>query len=67
MTKMVIRVNAALSDELASAFPHLVARHEPASTTLSGDVADAQELHGLLQLLDLLGIELVEVFTVPGG
>ena len=64
MTRIQIRVDVELSEELASAFPQLTARHHRASTTLTGEVADPQELHGVLNLLDSLGIEVVEVLTM---
>lgn len=65
MTRMLIRVDAELTDELSGAFPHLIARTQPATTTLTGDVTDQQELQGVLNLLDSLGISVVEVVTIP--
>jgi len=65
MTRMLIRVDAELTDELSGAFPHLTARTQPPSTTLTGDVADQQELQGVLNLLDSLGIAVIEVVTIP--
>jgi len=65
MTRMMIRVDAEISDELPGAFPHLVARTQPATTTLTGEMADQQELQGVLNLLSSLGIEVVEVVTIP--
>lgn len=65
MTRMMIRVDAEISDELSGAFPHLVARTQPATTTLTGEMADQQELQGVLNLLSSLGIEVVEVVTIP--
>jgi len=65
MARVMIRVDAELSDELSTAFPHLVPRHHRASTTLTGDVADQQELQGVLNLLSSLGIDVVEVVTIP--
>ena len=65
MTRMLIRVDAAMSDELSGAFPHLVARVHPATTTLTGEMTDQQELQGVLHLLDALGIGVVEVVTIP--
>ena len=62
---MLIRVDAELSDELSGAFPHLTARSQPASTTITGDVADQQELQGVLNLLSSLGIDVIEVLTIP--
>ena len=66
MTKMLIRVDAELSDELSGAFPHLTAHttHRP-STVLTGDVVDQEELQGVLVLLGTLGISVVEVLTIP--
>jgi hypothetical protein len=65
MAKMLIRVDAEVSDELSSAFPHLTARRHRASTTLTGQIADQQELQGVLNLLNSLGIDVVEVLTIP--
>jgi hypothetical protein len=67
VTRLLIRVDAELSDELLSAFPHLVPRHQPASTTLTGDLADQEQLQGVLSLLHLLGIDVLEVVTIPEG
>lgn len=64
MTKMLIRVDAELTDELSGAFPHLVARTQRA-TTLTGEMADQQELQGVLNLLSSLGISVIEVVAFP--
>lgn len=65
MVKMMIRVDAEVSDELSGAFPHLTARHHRAQTTLTGELLDQQELQGVLNLLSSLGISVVEVVTIP--
>jgi hypothetical protein len=65
MTKMLIRVDAELSDELTGAFPQLTAHTQRATTTLTGDVTDQEELQGVLNLLSALGISVVEVVTIP--
>ncbi len=65
MTRMLIRVDSELSDELTGAFPHLTARTQPATTTLTGELTDQQELQGVLNLLNSLGIGVVEVVTIP--
>ena len=62
---MLIRVDAAITDELSGAFPHLVARTQPPSTTLTGEMTDQEELQGVLNLLSSLGINVVEVVTIP--
>ncbi|WP_243058355.1 hypothetical protein [Nocardioides sp. SR21] len=61
---MLIRVDAELTDELSGAFPHLVARTQRA-TTLTGEMADQEELQGVLSLLSSLGISVVEVVAFP--
>jgi len=65
VTKVLIRVDAKLSDELMSAFPQLMARNHPAQTTLVGDLSDQDELQGVLNLLRSLGIDIVEILTLP--
>jgi len=62
---MSIRLDAELSHELSAAFPQLTVRHHRASTTLTGQVNDQDELQGLLRLLSSLGVEVVQVFTLP--
>jgi hypothetical protein len=65
MPKMLIRVDAEITDELQSAFPYLTTRRHRASTTLVGDVIDQEQLQGVLNLLSSLGLEVVEVVTIP--
>jgi hypothetical protein len=65
MTKMLIRVDAELTDELMTAFPHLRAQPQRAQTMLTGDVEDQEELQGVLNFLSGLGIHVVEVVTIP--
>lgn len=65
VAKMLIRVDAEMSDELSGAFPHLTTRHHRASTTLTGQISDQQELQGVLNLLSSLGIDVIEVLTIP--
>ncbi|GAB7005712.1 hypothetical protein JCM18899A_31850 [Nocardioides sp. AN3] len=65
MTRMLIRVDAEVSDELLTAFPHLTTRRHRASTTLTGDVEDQEQLQGVLNLLNSLGLQVVEVVTIP--
>ncbi|HEX5087922.1 MAG TPA: hypothetical protein VFV89_08940 [Nocardioides sp.] len=65
VARMLIRVDAEMTDELTSAFPHLTARHHRASTTLTGQISDQEELQGVLNLLSSLGLDVVEVLTIP--
>jgi hypothetical protein len=65
VTRMLIRVDAALTDELSSAFPHLTTHTAPPQSTLVGEVVDQEELQGVLNLLHSLGIAVVEIVTIP--
>jgi hypothetical protein len=65
VTKVLIRVNAKLSDELTTAFPQLMVKNHPAQTTLMGDLSDQDELQGVLNFLRSLGIDIVEILTLP--
>jgi hypothetical protein len=65
MASLLIQVDADLSDELTGAFPHLVARHQSASTTLIGKVADQQEMLGVLNLLVSMGTHILVMLNIP--
>ena len=56
-----IRVKGRLSDTVTSTFEDFTASVKPAETTLRGEVRDQSELHGLLDQLQTLGLELIEV------
>jgi hypothetical protein len=64
-----IRIRGRLTDALRSAFPEMSASVEPAETVtvLQGKVIDQAALHGLLDKIESLGIELVEVRRVSGA
>ena len=53
MTRVLIRVDADISDELAGAFPQLSKQAQRMTMTLTGDLVDQQELQGVLNLLSL--------------
>ena len=55
MTRVLIRVDADISDEMAGAFPRLLKQTQRTTTTLTGDLVDQQELQGVLNLLSWLG------------
>ncbi|RZT07520.1 MULTISPECIES: hypothetical protein [unclassified Kribbella] len=65
MGHYVIRVNGNLSRELTDAFPSLAADAEPAQTVLHGYLADQAALAGILNHLDMLGVDIIEVMQVP--
>ena len=45
--------------------PSCPSRPQRATTTLTGDLVDQQELQGVLNLLSSLGIDVIEVVTIP--
>lgn len=64
MTKVRIRVDDELSDELLNAFPHLLPTSRT-QTTLTGDVVDQEELQGVINFLASMGITILDVLTIP--
>lgn len=64
-SRIMLRVDAALSDEFLGAFPNLSARKEGPTSTLVGELADQQDLQGVLALLESLGVSVLEVIVIP--
>ena len=60
-----IRIKGRLSDSLLAAFEGLTATVEPVETVLYGPVEDQSTLHGLLDRIQSLGLELVEIRQLP--
>jgi hypothetical protein len=60
-----IRIKGRLSDSLLAAFKGLTATVEPVETVLYGPVQDQSTLHGLLDQIQSLGLELVEIRRLP--
>ena len=56
-----IRVKGRLSDSVTNVFEDFTASVKPAETTLRGEIRDQAELHGLLEQIQCLGLELIEV------
>lgn len=59
-----IRVRGKLGGKVASSFSGFEAEVEPAETILRGPVQDQAALHGILERIEALGLELVEVRRV---
>ncbi len=59
-----IRIKGAMGDSVVASFEQMTAATRPAETVLTGSVRDQAELHGLLQRIELLGLELIEVRQV---
>jgi hypothetical protein len=62
-----IRVKGRLSDSLVAAFEGLTATVEPVETVLHGPIQDQSSLHGLLDRIQSLGLELVEIRRLPAA
>ena len=60
-TDYEIRIKGRLSDSLCDAFQDFNAAVRPAETVMRGEVRDQSELHGVLDQIQSLGLELIEV------
>jgi hypothetical protein len=60
------RIRGRVGDRLLSSFGGFDAEVLPPETILRGSVEDQAALHGVLQLIEALGLELVEVRQVDG-
>lgn len=59
------RIKGRLSDTLCGEFEDFTAAVQPAETVMRGKVRDQSELHGLLERIQSLGLELLEVRRLP--
>ena len=62
-----IRVKGRLSEAMQVAFEEFEITTEPVETVLHGQVLDQAALHGLLDRIQALGLELVEVRRLAAG
>jgi hypothetical protein len=60
----VIRIKGMIGDPLLESFGDLDASIKPAETILRGVITDQAELHGLLDRIQSLGLELIEIRQV---
>lgn len=61
-----IRIRGRVSAALLDSFQGMDSSVEPVETVLHGPVRDQAELHGLIDRIQALGLELVEVRRLPG-
>lgn len=61
-----IRVKGQVSEQVLSVFAGMEATVRSNETVLRGPVIDQAALHGLLDRIQALGLELVEVRRLPG-
>jgi hypothetical protein len=59
------RIRGRLSEPLLARFDTLESELEPVETVLHGPVRDQAELHGILEQVQTLGLELIEVRRLP--
>jgi hypothetical protein len=60
-----IRVAGLVSPRSRAAFPDMTVADAPPETIISGEVRDDAHLHGVLALLQSLGLRLVSMQEVP--
>jgi hypothetical protein len=60
-----IRIRGKLGEPVLESFGDLDASVKPAETVLRGTIPDQAALHGLLDRIQSLGLELIEVKQVP--
>jgi hypothetical protein len=60
-----IRVRGRVSAALLESFERMQSEIEPVETVLHGPVRDQAELHGLIDRIQALGLELIEVRRLP--
>jgi hypothetical protein len=60
-----IHIKGRVSEQLLSVFEGMEASEQSVETVLRGPVADQAALHGLLDRIQALGLELIEVRRVP--
>ena len=65
VTRVLIRLDDEVTEELLSAFPHLTPAVRRAQTTLTGDIVDQEELQGVLNYLSQMGVRIIDVVTIP--
>jgi hypothetical protein len=62
-----IRIRGRVSDTILASFDGMDADFEPAETVLTGEHLDQAALHGVLERVRSLGLELVEVRQIKGN
>lgn len=60
-----IRIRGRVGDSVLASFEDMDAAVSSAETVLRGRISDQAQLHGVLERIQLLGLELIEVRQVP--
>jgi hypothetical protein len=61
-----IRIRGRVTESLLASFGGMASELEPVETVLHGPVRDQAELHGLIDRVQALGLELIEIRRLPG-
>jgi len=64
-TTYEIRIKGRVSRALLASFEGMESDLEPVETVLHGPVRDQAELHGVIDRIQALGLELIEVRRLP--
>jgi hypothetical protein len=64
-TQYEIRIAGVVGDELAPYVENMTSVVLPVETVVRGEIADQSALHGMLDQVQALGLELIEVRAVP--
>ena len=67
MDEYEFRVRGRVTPSLLARFEGLQSQVEPVETVLHGPLPDQAALHGVIDLVRALGLELVQVRKVPTG
>jgi hypothetical protein len=62
-----IRIRGRVGASTLTSFEDMEAAIRPAETVLRGTITDQAHLHGLLERIQLLGLELIEIRRVSDG
>jgi hypothetical protein len=60
-----IHIKGRVGQELAEVFEGLIAEVQPVETVLLGELVDQAALHGVIDRVQALGLELIEVRRLP--
>jgi hypothetical protein len=64
-TEYEIRIAGIVGDELAPYVENMTSEVLPVETVLRGEIADQAALHGMLDQVQALGLELIEIRALP--
>jgi hypothetical protein len=67
MEEYEIRIRGRVTPALLARFENMRSDVEPVETVLHGPLQDQAALHGMIDLIRALGLELIEVRKLPAG